>query len=49
MKDVMQRTPVTRPVTVEEVGAATAALASDAAGTITGSVIYIDSGFNVMA
>ena len=49
MKGVMQRTPVTRPVTIEEVGAATAALASDAAGTITGSVIYIDSGFNVMA
>ena len=49
MKDVMQRTPVTRPVTIEEVGAATAALASDAAATITGSIVYVDSGFNVTA
>lgn len=49
MKDVMQRTPVTRPVTIDEVGAATAALASDWAATITGSIVYVDSGFNVMA
>jgi enoyl-[acyl-carrier protein] reductase I len=49
MKDVMQRTPVTRPVTTDEVGAATAALASDWAATITGSIVYVDSGFNVMA
>ena len=49
MKDVMQRTPVTRPVSIEEVGAAAAALASDAAATVTGSVLYVDSGFNVMA
>jgi enoyl-[acyl-carrier protein] reductase I len=49
MKDVMQRTPVTRPVTIDEVGAATAALASDWAATITGTIVYVDSGFNVMA
>ena len=49
MKDVAQRTPVTKPVSIEEVGAATAALASKAAGTITGSIIYVDSGFNLMA
>ena len=49
MKDVMQRAPVTRPVTVEEVGHTTAALASDAAATITGGIIYVDSGFNMMA
>ncbi len=49
MKDVIQRAPVTRPVSIEEVGAATAALASDAAATITGSIVYVDSGFNIMA
>ncbi len=49
MKDVLQRAPVTRPVTIEEVGTATAALAYDAAASITGSIVYVDSGFNVMA
>ena len=49
MNDVMQRTPVTRAVTVEEVGAATAVLASDHAATITGSIVYVDAGFNLMA
>ncbi len=49
MKDVMQRTPVTKPVTIEEVGHTTAALATDAAATITGGIIYVDSGFNMMA
>ncbi len=49
MKDVAQRAPVTRPVTIEQVGAATAALATDSTATITGGIIYIDAGFNVMA
>ena len=49
MKGVMQRTPVPRPVTIEQVGNATAALAADAVVTITGSIIYVDSGFHAMA
>ncbi len=49
MKDVKTRTPVTEPVSIEDVGAATAALATDAADVITGGVIYIDAGFNIMA
>ena len=49
MKDVGTRAPVHQQVTIEDVGAVAAALAADEARTVTGSIIYVDSGFNVMA
>jgi enoyl-[acyl-carrier protein] reductase I len=41
--------PLRRNVTIEEVGNATAFLASDLASGITGEVIYVDGGYHVQA
>jgi enoyl-[acyl-carrier protein] reductase I len=40
--------PLRRNVTIEDVGATAAFLASDGARGITGEVIYVDSGYNIM-
>jgi len=41
--------PARSLVSIEDVGAACAALAMDGAKLITGSTIYIDGGFHIMA
>lgn len=40
--------PLRKNVTIEDVGGTAAFLASDAAGSITGEVLYVDSGYNIM-
>jgi enoyl-[acyl-carrier protein] reductase I len=40
--------PLKRNVTIEDVGNAAAFLSSDLAAGITGQVIYVDSGFNIV-
>ena len=42
------RAPARRLVTIEDVGFATAGLATDAAKLITGDTIYIDGGYHIM-
>jgi NAD(P)-dependent dehydrogenase (short-subunit alcohol dehydrogenase family) len=42
------RAPARRLVTIEDVGLATAGLATDAAKLITGDTIYIDGGYHIM-
>ena len=40
--------PLRRNVTIEDVGNAAAFLCSDLAAGITGQVIYVDAGFNIV-
>jgi enoyl-[acyl-carrier protein] reductase I len=40
--------PLKRNVTIEDVGNAAAFLCSDLAAGITGQVVYVDSGFNIV-
>jgi enoyl-[acyl-carrier protein] reductase I len=40
--------PLRKNVTIDDVGATAAFLASDGAGAITGEVLYVDSGYNIM-
>jgi enoyl-[acyl-carrier protein] reductase I len=40
--------PLRRNVTIDDVGGTAAFLSSDAAGGITGEVLYVDSGYNIM-
>ena len=42
-------TPLGRPVTIEEVGNTAAFLSSDLASGITGEIVYVDGGYNVVA
>jgi enoyl-[acyl-carrier protein] reductase I len=42
-------TPLGRPVTTEEVGNTAAFLSSDLASGITGEIVYVDGGYNVVA
>jgi enoyl-[acyl-carrier protein] reductase I len=48
LKFVEENAPLRRNVTTEDVGNATAFLLSDLASGITGEIIYVDAGFNVM-
>ncbi|MBN8875648.1 MAG: enoyl-ACP reductase FabI [Rhodospirillales bacterium] len=48
MADVTHRAPVQRAVTIDEVGAACAFLASDYATAMTGETLYIDGGFHIL-
>ncbi len=43
-----QTTPLRKNVTIDEVGNATAFLCSDLASGITGEILYVDAGYNVM-
>lgn len=43
-----EKSPARRLVTPEEVGLATAALACDFAGIVTGETLYMDGGYNIM-
>ena len=40
--------PLRRPITLEDVGNTAVFLCSDSAGAITGEVVYVDSGFNIL-
>ncbi|SDX36037.1 Enoyl-[acyl-carrier-protein] reductase [NADH] [Allochromatium warmingii] len=48
LKQVEERTPLRRTVTIEEVGNAAAFLCSDLASGITGDVLYVDTGYNIL-
>jgi enoyl-[acyl-carrier protein] reductase I len=48
MARVAERAPARRLVTIEEVGAACAFLASSYAGAMTGDTIYIDGGYHIL-
>jgi len=48
MKAHAERAPLQRNVDVKEVGATGVFLASDASSGITGEVIYVDCGYNIM-
>jgi enoyl-[acyl-carrier protein] reductase I len=48
LKKVEERTPLRRNVTTEEVGNAAAFLCSDLASGITGDVLYVDTGYNIL-
>src|SRR6266849_6867460 len=48
LKAHAERAPMKRNVDVNEVGATAAFLASDAAAGITGEVLYVDCGYNIM-
>jgi enoyl-[acyl-carrier protein] reductase I len=43
-----QQAPLRRDITIHDVGATAAFLASDGARGITGEVVYVDSGYNIM-
>jgi enoyl-[acyl-carrier protein] reductase I len=49
LNDVRARTPARHLVTIDEIGRIAAVLASDAGMTLTGSTIYADAGFHVVA
>jgi enoyl-[acyl-carrier protein] reductase I len=48
LKQVEERTPLRRNVTIEEVGNTAAFLCSDLASGITGDVIYCDTGYHIL-
>jgi enoyl-[acyl-carrier protein] reductase I len=48
LKSHAERAPLQRNVDVHEVGATGVFLASDASSGITGEVIYVDCGYNIM-
>ena len=45
----LERAPLKRNVTIEEVGNAASFLASDLASGITGEILFVDAGFNITA
>jgi len=49
MEKAAARAPAHRLVTIEDVGLTTAYLATDYARMLTGDVVYVDGGFNVVA
>jgi len=48
LKQVERDTPLRRTVTIDEVGNAAAFLCSDLASGITGDIMYVDTGFNIL-
>jgi len=48
LEHVAQRAPKRHLVSIEDVGAVAACLASDAAASLTGHVAYVDAGYHVM-
>lgn len=47
-KKFAEQTPLGRGVTIDDVGGTAAFLCSDLASAITGEVLYVDSGYNIM-
>ena len=48
MERAVRRTPAHRLVTIDDVGMATASLATDSSRLITGETIYVDGGYHIM-
>jgi len=48
LKQVEERTPLRRNVTIDEVGNAAAFLCSNLASGITGDVLYVDTGYHIL-
>ena len=48
LEHVEQNSPLRRNVNIEEVGNVAAFLCSDLASGITGEIIFVDAGFNIM-
>ena len=48
MERAAERTPARRLVSIEDVGAATAVLATDYAKLITGETVYVDGGYHIL-
>lgn len=48
LAEAEKKTPLRRNVTIDEVGNATAFLCSDLASSITGDVLYVDSGYHIL-
>jgi len=48
LKQVEERTPLRRNVTIEEIGNAAAFLCSDLASGITGEILYVDTGYHIL-
>ena len=48
LKHVERHTPLRRTVTIEEVGNAAAFLCSDMASGISGDILYVDTGYNIL-
>jgi enoyl-[acyl-carrier protein] reductase I len=40
--------PLHQPVTIEDIGGTAVYLSSDLAARVTGEVIYVDSGYNIL-
>ncbi len=49
LAEVGEKTPLRRNVTIDEVGNAAAFLGSDLASGITGDVLYVDTGYHILA
>lgn len=49
MAEARERAPLTRAITLEDVGTLSAFLISDAARSITGDTLYVDNGFHILA
>jgi enoyl-[acyl-carrier protein] reductase I len=47
-KQFAGQAPLHKPITIDDVGATAAFLCSDSARVITGEVVYVDSGYNIM-
>lgn len=48
MEQAASRAPARRLVTIEDVGVATAVLATDYAKLITGETVYVDGGYHIL-
>ena len=48
MEDAVKRAPSHRLVTIEDVGVATAVLATDYAKLMTGETVYVDGGYHII-
>ncbi len=49
LSEVADKTPLRRNVTIDEVGNAAAFLGSDLASGITGDILYVDTGYHILA
>jgi enoyl-[acyl-carrier protein] reductase I len=49
MEDIVEeRSPLRRHITADDVGSAAAYLLGDGAGNVTGTTLYVDSGYHAM-